>query len=63
MPTTNIAKQIYETIRERAPNDPPLQEFISAILKWELDSKGTFQFKENYRQRIRLYASKWGGDK
>ena len=63
MPSTNIAKQISETIKEQASNDEPLQEFILAILKWELSTKGAFQFKENYRQMIKQYSSKWGGEK
>jgi hypothetical protein len=58
----NIAKQISETIKEQASNDEPLQEFIMAILKWELSTKGVFQFKENYRQMIKQYSSK-GEDK
>jgi hypothetical protein len=58
----NITKQISETIKEQASNDEPLQEFIMAILKWELSTKGAFQFKENYRQMIKQYSSK-GEDK
>ncbi len=63
MPSINIAKQISETIKEQASNDDLLQEFILAILKWELSTKGSFQFKENYRQMIKQYSSKWGGEK
>lgn len=64
MPTMNIVQQISEIIKEQAPNDvEPLREFILAILKWELGTKGGFQFKENYKQMIKLYSSKWGGEK
>ena len=63
MPSINIAKQISETIKEQASNDDLLQEFILAIFKWELSTKGAFQFKENYRQMIKQYSSKWGGEK
>ena len=63
MPSMNIAKQISETIKEQASNDESLQEFIIAILKWELSTKGTFQFKENYRQMIKQYSSKWEVEK
>jgi hypothetical protein len=59
MPSTNIAKQISEVIKEQASNDESLQQFILAILKWELSTKGAFQFKENYRQMIKQYSSKW----
>ena len=59
MPGMNIAKQISETIKEQTPNDELLQEFILAIFKWESSTKGTFQFKENYRQMIKQYSSKW----
>jgi hypothetical protein len=62
MPSMNITKQISETIKEQASNDEPLQEFIMAILNWELSTKGAFQFKENYRQMIKQYSSK-GEDK
>jgi hypothetical protein len=63
MPSMNIAKQISETIKEQASNDESLKEFILAILKWELSTKGTFQFKENYRQMIKQYSSKWEAEK
>ena len=59
MPGMNIAKQISETIKEQAPNDELLQEFILEIFKWESGTKGAFQFKENYRQMIKQYSSKW----
>ena len=59
MQSMNITKQISETIKEQASNDEPLQEFILAILKWELGTKGAFQFKENYKQMIKQYSSRW----
>ena len=58
MSSMNIAKQISETIKEQTPNDEPLQEFILSVLKWELGTKGAFQFKENYRQMIKQYSSR-----
>jgi len=62
MPSMNITKRISETIKEQATNDEPLQEFIMAIFKWELSTKGAFQFKDNYRQMIKNYSLK-GEDK
>ena len=63
MTSTNITKQISETIKEQTSNDEPLQEFILSVLKWELSTKGAFQFKENYRQMIKQYSSRWEGEK
>ena len=63
MPSLNITKQISEAIKEQASNDDSLQEFVQAILKWELGTKGAFQFKENYRQMIKRYSSNWEGEK
>ena len=63
MSSMNIAKQISETIKEQTSNDEPLQEFILSVLKWELGTKGAFQFKENYRQMIKQYSSRWDGEK
>ena len=62
MTTINITKQIVETIKENSQDDEPLQEFITAILNWELSTKGSYQFKETYRQMIKQFCSKWGQD-
>ena len=63
MSSMSIAKQISETIKEQTSNDEPLQEFILSVLKWELGTKGAFQFKENYRQMIKQYSSRWEDEK
>ena len=58
MPTTNIAKRIIDTIKEQSKDDERIQEFILAVLQWELGTKGAYQFKDNYRHMIKSYSSK-----
>jgi len=63
MPTTNIAKRIVDTIRAQSKDEEQIQEFILAILQWEMGTKGAYQFKDNYRHLIKTHSSKWGDEK
>ena len=59
MPRMSITKHISECIKEKAASDKPIQEFIMELLRWELSTKGAYQFKDNYRQMIKNYSSRW----
>lgn len=58
MPYTSTTKQIIETIREKSHNSEPLKEFLVQLFTWELKSKGSYIFKETYKQMIKSYSQK-----
>lgn len=63
MTSLNVTKQITDAIKEQASDDELLEKFLLELFRWELSTKGAFQFKDSYRQMVKQYCSEWTVDK
>lgn len=52
-------KQAIDVIKEKTTDDKILQEFLIAIHSYEIERRGTWMYKEVYKQRIRKHSQGW----